>query len=114
MEVFGKTGFLSLESEDDSLLGSASDILLSVENVDIVVAYSVRQSGIKYSIRSLDPDVSAADLVRHLVKDYGIGGGHATMAGGFIGSAGFPTDRSPGTFSRVRAINFIERDRPEN
>jgi nanoRNase/pAp phosphatase (c-di-AMP/oligoRNAs hydrolase) len=110
VEVYGQTGFISLESNDDSLLGSASDILLSVENVDIVVAYAIRDSGLKYSIRSIDKDVSAADLVRHLVKGYGVGGGHETMAGGFISASDFPKDRSYGTFSRFRAIEFIEKD----
>jgi nanoRNase/pAp phosphatase (c-di-AMP/oligoRNAs hydrolase) len=110
VEVYGQTGFLSLESNDDSLLGSASDILLSVENVDIVVAYAIRDTGLKYSIRSIDTNISAADLVRHLVKGYGVGGGHDTMAGGFIPAEEFPGDRSYGTFSRFRAIEFIEKD----
>lgn len=110
VEVYGKTGFLCLESEDDSLLGSAGDILLSVKDVDIVVAYAVREKGIKYSVRSIDPGVDAAELVRHLVAHCGIGGGHTTMAGGFIPAGSFPANRSYGTFSRVRAIEFIEKD----
>jgi len=110
VEVYGQTGFISLESNDDSLLGSASDILLSVENVDIVVAYAIRDTGLKYSIRSIDKYVSAAELVRHMVKGYGVGGGHDTMAGGFIPAEEFPVDRSYGTFSRFRAIEFIEKD----
>lgn len=110
VEIYGRTGFLSLESNDDSLLGSASDILLSVENVDVVVSYAIRSTGLKYSIRSIDKNISAADLVRHLVKGYGIGGGHVTMAGGFIPAENFPEDRSYGTFSRVRAIEFIENE----
>jgi nanoRNase/pAp phosphatase (c-di-AMP/oligoRNAs hydrolase) len=108
VEIYDHAGFLSLESEDDSLLGSAGDILLSVENVDIVVAYSIRRTGIKYSIRSIDPRVNASDLARRIVDGYGVGGGHATMAGGFIPSERFPADRSHATFSRVRAIEFIE------
>ncbi len=108
VEVYGRTGFLSLESNDDSLLGSAGDILLSVENVDIVVAYAIRDTGLKYSIRSIDKNISAADLVRHLVQGYGVGGGHATMAGGFITTERFPIDRSYSTFSRFRAIEFVE------
>lgn len=110
VEVYGCIGFLSLVSNDDSLLGSASDILLSVENVDIVVAYAIRDTGLKYSIRSIDKDVSAADLVRHLVEGYGVGGGHITMAGGFIRGETFPDNRSYETFSRVRAIEFVEMD----
>jgi nanoRNase/pAp phosphatase (c-di-AMP/oligoRNAs hydrolase) len=109
VEVYGRTGFLSLESNDDSLLGAAGDILLSVENVDVVVAYAIRDNGLKYSIRSIDANVDASALVRFLVRDYGIGGGHAAMAGGFIPADNFPKDRSFETFSRVRTIEFIEK-----
>ncbi len=110
VEVYGRIGFLCLESNDDSLLGSAGDILLSVQDVDIVVAYAVRSNGLKYSIRSIDPDVDAAELVRHMVGTCGVGGGHQTMAGGFIPSECFPEKKSYGTYSRVKAIEFIERD----
>jgi nanoRNase/pAp phosphatase (c-di-AMP/oligoRNAs hydrolase) len=110
VEVYGTTGFICLESDDDSLLGSAGDILLSVQDVDIVVAYAIRKNGLKYSIRSIDSRISAADLVRHLVGTCGIGGGHATMAGGFIPSDRFPENRSYGTYTRVRAIEYIEKD----
>ena len=110
VEVYGKTGFLSLESNDDSLLGSASDIFLSVENVDIVVAYAIRDNGLKYSVRSIDETVQADHLVRHIVAGLGVGGGHRTMAGGFIPADRFPADRSYETFTRVRTIDYIEGD----
>lgn len=108
VEVYGRTGFIKLESNDDSLLGSASDILLSVEDVDIVVAYATRDNGLKYSIRSIEPNINAADLARHIVMNYGVGGGHSTMASGFISAETFPSNRSYGTFSRIRAIEYIE------
>ena len=109
VEVYGKIGFLSLESEDDSLLGAAGDILLSVENVDIVVAYAVRKTGLKYSVRSIDKKVAASDLIKHIVGSYGVGGGHKTMAGGFIPKEKFPSDRSYATYTRVAAVNYVEQ-----
>ncbi len=110
VEVYGKVGFLSLESNDDSLLGSAGDTLLSVENVDVVVAYAIRDNGLKYSIRSIDQNIPADRLVRFIVSGLGVGGGHATMAGGFIPAEKFPADKSYGTFTRVRTIGFVERN----
>ena len=93
-----------------STVTKSSEYETRYENVDIVITYAIRDTGLKYSIRSIDKDVSAADLVRHLVDGHGVGGGHKTMAGGFIPAENFPGDRSYGTFSRVRAIEFIESD----
>ena len=110
VEVYGDIGFLKLENANDSLLGAASDIVATVAGVDVVVAYAVRDSGVKYSTRSVRPDVNAGDLVRHIVSGFGIGGGHASMAGGFIKLDRFPTDRGIDTYTRVRAASF-DRDR---
>jgi nanoRNase/pAp phosphatase (c-di-AMP/oligoRNAs hydrolase) len=108
VEVYGDLGFLPLENGNDSLLGAASDIVTSVAGVNVVVSYATRETGVKYSTRSISPDVSAADLVRAIVDGYGIGGGHDTMAGGFIKRDQLPKGRGIDTFTRVRAIEFIE------
>jgi len=84
VEVYDEIGFLRLESVNDSLLGTASDIVLTVAGVNIVVAYSIRDNGIKFSTRSLSSSVKANQLIRHILKDIGFGGGHETMAGGFL------------------------------
>jgi nanoRNase/pAp phosphatase (c-di-AMP/oligoRNAs hydrolase) len=108
VEVYDNIGFLRLESPSDSLLGTASDIVQTIAGVDIVVSYSVRDHGVKYSVRSVDAAVSAGDLVRHIVEDHGVGGGHDHMAGGFIDLTQFPELRSIDTFSRYRTIRYVE------
>ncbi|TVQ23040.1 MAG: DHH family phosphoesterase [Spirochaetaceae bacterium] len=113
VEVYGEIGFLRLENANDSLLGAASDIVITISGVNVVVSYSIRESGIKYSTRSVTPSVNAGALVRAIVDGHGIGGGHNSMAGGFIKATAMPNDRSVDTFTRVRAVGFVERTKSE-
>ncbi|MCX7023856.1 MAG: DHH family phosphoesterase [Spirochaetes bacterium] len=108
VEVYGNLGFLRLDCPDDSLLGAAGDIVLSLNTVDVVVSYSVRPAGVKLSVRSETPGVKANGLVRFILEGTGFGGGHDHMAGGFMPAEKFPADRSIDTYLRHRAILFVE------
>ena len=108
VEIYGEVGFLPLENGNDSLLGAASDIVTSVAGVNVVVSYSIRESGVKYSTRSLTPRVNAGELVRFIVDGHGIGGGHDSMAGGFVKRDRLPVGKGIDTFTRVRAVAFVE------
>jgi nanoRNase/pAp phosphatase (c-di-AMP/oligoRNAs hydrolase) len=108
VEVYDELGFLKLTGVGDSLLGAASDIILSVAGINVVVAYSVREAGIKLSVRSINKKIKANGLVRHLVTGVGVGGGHEHMAGGFIPSEKLDRARTVDTFLKHRAISFFE------
>jgi nanoRNase/pAp phosphatase (c-di-AMP/oligoRNAs hydrolase) len=108
VEIYDEIGFVRLASVNDSLLGAASDIVLSVAGVSVVVAFSVRSGGIKLSTRSEDPGIAASDLVRTVVEGIGFGGGHRHMAGGFIPSENLSSTRSIDTLIKHRAIRFVE------
>jgi nanoRNase/pAp phosphatase (c-di-AMP/oligoRNAs hydrolase) len=108
VEIYDELGFLRLTSANDSLLGAAGDIVVSVSRVNIVVAYASRETGIKLSIRSTTPRIKANDLVRCLVEGIGVGGGHDHMAGGFIPRENLIGNRSVDTFLKHRAIAFYE------
>lgn len=108
VEVYEELGFLRLESVNDSLLGTASDIVLTVAGVNIVVAYSIRENGTKFSTRSLSPAVKANTLIRYILRDIGFGGGHETMAGGFLPHENFEGNKKIDTFVKHRAIEFYE------
>ena len=109
VEIYDELGFLRLKNVNDSLLGAAGDIVVSVSGVNIVVAYSVRENGIKLSVRSTCEDILANDLVRFIVEGCGVGGGHDNMAGGFIPIENLKTDRVLDTFIKHRTIMFYER-----
>jgi nanoRNase/pAp phosphatase (c-di-AMP/oligoRNAs hydrolase) len=111
LEVYDGIGFMRLDAPDDSLLGAAGDIVLSLDTVSVVLAYSVRQGGVKLSVRSEIPEVKANALVRSVVEGLGFGGGHDHMAGGFLPADKLPSGRSVDTFLRHRAIQFVERAR---
>ncbi len=108
IEIYQELGFLRLASSNDSLLGAAGDIVVSVAGINIVVAYAIRENGIKLSCRSITSKIKANDLVRYLVEGTGVGGGHNHMAGGFIPKQSVPAERSIDTYLKHRAISFYE------
>jgi nanoRNase/pAp phosphatase (c-di-AMP/oligoRNAs hydrolase) len=113
VEVYDRIGFMRLDAPDDSLLGAAGDIVLSLDTVDVVIAYSVRPGGVKLSVRSEIEAVKANALVRFVLEGRGFGGGHDHMAGGFLPTENIPADRKLDTFIRHRAILFVEGTRAE-
>ena len=110
VEVYGEIGFLFLESGNDSLLGASSDIVVTIAGVNVVVAYSPREGGIKFSTRSINNGIKANGLVRHILEGVGFGGGHDSMAGGYLPLKNFDRNKSLHTFVRHRAISFVENN----
>lgn len=85
IELYDKVGFSCIPfSCPDALIAILSDFILSLIEVEVAVVYSFREDGVKLSVRSEDPAISAGDLLHTALKDVGNGGGHDTMAGGFI------------------------------
>ena len=111
VKVYGSIGFMRLDCSDDSLLGAATDIVLSLDAVKVVVAYALRSSGVKISARSETPAVKANALIRFILEGIGVGGGHDHMAGGFIPAEKFSTKKI-GLLIRDRAIKFIDGQSP--
>ena len=109
VEMYDELAFLRLKDVNDSLMGAAGDIVVSVAGVHIVIAYAVRDTGIKLSVRSTNKKIKDNDLVRHLVDGCGVGGGHDNMAGGFISNENLKSSRVLDTFIKHRAILFYER-----
>ena len=108
VEVYGELGFLRLDNANDSLLGTASDIVTTISGVNVVVSYSIRDSGIKFSTRSINGKIKANDLVRFILDGIGFGGGHDSMAGGFLPADKMDDNKNLDTFVRHRAITYIE------
>ena len=108
VEIFDEIAFVRLKSVNDSLLGAAGDIVVSVAGVNIVIAFSERENGIKLSVRSITGKIKANDLVRYLVEGCGVGGGHDNMAGGFIPRENLSASRVLDTIIKHRAITFYE------
>ena len=85
IRTYGKIGFSHLDFEfPDALVAILSDFLLSLAEVEVVVLYAKRDDGFKFSVRSERGDIHAGNLANEALKDIGNGGGHASMAGGFV------------------------------
>lgn len=85
IKVFRTVGFAMVPFPcPDGLIGALSDFVLSLDEVEIAVVYSKRKDGYKFSVRSELPEVHAGDLIHAALEGLGNGGGHASMAGGFM------------------------------
>lgn len=109
-EVYGNIGFVHIENCNDSLLGTISDMVYTIEGTSIVVSYARRSDGIKFSVRSGEKEVFADELVKYILKDRGVGGGHKEMAGGFIPEEemAFIEHKALDTYVRHRTISYVE------
>lgn len=85
IRVFHSTAFARISFDcPDGLISAVSEFVLALEEVETAIVYSVRPEGWKFSIRTERPDVHAGALAHAALADVGNGGGHASMAGGFV------------------------------
>lgn len=112
IEIYGHVGFIHIEECNDSLLGTISDMVYTIEGVSIVISYAKRSDGIKFSIRSGMKEIRANKLVKYILIDHGIGGGHDEMAGGFIQKKdmNFLHNRDLDTYVRYRVLSYLEKE----
>ena len=60
------------------------DFLLRFDKVQWALVTAVYEGRLMMSLRTSGPKCSAADVMRRLTRNIGLGGGHRTKAGGFI------------------------------
>lgn len=85
IKVYDKMGFASIPFDcPDGLIAMVSDFILSLDVVDFAVVYSEREDGLKFSVRSSDVALNAGTIINDSLIGLGSGGGHASMAGGFV------------------------------
>lgn len=85
VDVYDYVGFTYMPFEcPNSLVAIISDFILSLDVVDVAVVYSLNQDGAKFSVRSEKKEIDAGKMIRKALEGIGSGGGHASMAGGFV------------------------------
>lgn len=83
--ILEEIGFASIPFNcHDALIATISDFILSLDVVECAVVYAIREDGIKFSVRSDMTDVDAGRLTEWALGGVGTGGGHFSMAGGFV------------------------------
>lgn len=68
----------------EALIANISDFTLALSEVKFSVVYSWKKEGIKFSVRSALPFLDAGKITNEVLEYVGNGGGHASMAGGFV------------------------------
>lgn len=85
IQIYDEVGVARIPFDcPDGLVAMVSDFILKLDAVTVSVIYSERPSGLKFSVRSEVPNVHAGDLIALALRGLGNGGGHFSMAGGFI------------------------------
>lgn len=107
IEVFENISFADTgENCPEALIASVSDFMLALVEVSFSVVYSRKKEGIKLSVRSERPTLDAGKIISKALKGIGSGGGHATMAGGFVPFDG--TDREEDLLIQDIRERFID------
>lgn len=69
----------------EAIMGTISDFIMSLGEVEFSVVFSYRAGGLKLSLRSETPKLVASDIVKGALAGLpGGGGGHPGMAAGFV------------------------------
>lgn len=85
IKVYGEVSFADAGKNcPEALIASVSDFMLSLVEVTFSVVYSRKTEGIKLSVRSEEAGIDAGKITGEALAGIGSGGGHASMAGGFI------------------------------
>lgn len=91
----------------EQLIASISDFMLALSEIDCSIVYSARNDGIKLSVRSCNSSIDSGKIANSALKGIGSGGGHASMAGGYVP---FPEDmESEELFMQEIEARFIEQ-----
>ncbi len=85
IRIYDYIGFAEIPFDcPDGLIAMVSDFILSLDVVEFAVIYAKREDGLKFSVRSERSNLDAGRIVAEALEGIGTGGGHASMAGGFV------------------------------
>lgn len=87
----------------EPLIASIADFMMLISGINVCVVYSIKIDGIKISVRCPKGVFDAGRLTNDALKGIGSGGGHPSMAGGFV-----PLDDSYGKVDEL--IEQIENN----
>lgn len=106
IQVYGYVSFADAGKNcPGALIASVSDFMLALVTVAFSVVYSRNEEGIKLSVRSEKKIYDAGKITGRALKGIGSGGGHASMAGGFVPFTG--SDREAQLFVSKIKERFI-------
>lgn len=84
IETVGRISFANTEMNcPEALIAAISDFIMMLDTTDITIVHSLRDDGIKISLRS-NNGVDVGKVANRALRGIGSGGGHENMAGGFV------------------------------
>lgn len=94
----------------EALIATISDFVLAISEINLSIVYSIKEDGIKISIRS-DESYDSGAITKKALKGIGNGGGHERMAGGFIPfeENSIYKDQEIGTFYITRLVEDMKQ-----
>lgn len=98
IEVYDDISFADTGT-DCPVIADISDFMLALKEVSFSVVYSGKDGGIKLSVRSVSTLLDAGKIIAKALEGIGNGGGHASMAGGFVPFGG----------SEQEAVELLEK-----
>lgn len=98
IEVYDDISFADTGT-DCPVIADISDFMLALKEVSFSVVYSRKDGGIKLSVRSVSTLLDAGKIIAKALEGIGNGGGHASMAGGFVPFGG----------SEQEAVELLEK-----
>lgn len=85
LRIYGYVGISNVGNDcSEAMIGSISDFLLTLSEIEFTLLYSYRAGGLKFSIRCTWDTIDVSEIINHALEGYGEGGGHSDMAAGFI------------------------------
>jgi nanoRNase/pAp phosphatase (c-di-AMP/oligoRNAs hydrolase) len=84
IKIAGRTCYANVGYNcPEALVASVSDFMMKLERIDNTVVYSVKDDGIRLSVRTAT-NMNVGDITNEALKGIGSGGGHENMSGGFV------------------------------
>lgn len=85
VKIFHNIAFVKLDpNSSEAIMGQISDFFITLREVDFVFTHCFRDGGVKFSCRSNIEKIDACEVIRNALDTFGDGGGHNTMAAGFV------------------------------
>lgn len=112
LRIFKGVGIAKIGNDcSEAIIGSISDFLLTLVEVRVTLVYAYRVGGIKFSIRSENKGIDVGSIIKEALKGLGDGGGHSTMAAGFVPNISDTADIEEISGMVInRVLKLVEKD----
>ena len=110
IKIYDNVGFASISFDcPDGLIAMISDFILGLDVVELSVVYATRNGGYKFSVRNETQVYHAGSITQKALDGLGGGGGHFSMAGGFMTKEGLESlGQNPNFTIRQRFMDALE------